>query len=468
MLDFLLKPKRKKNEESADLAHDRFFNALRQKEYARLDSNKQVYLDYTGGNLYATSQLQQHHQLLEDNIFGNPHSTNPTSMFATQLVAAARNAVLDFFNAQDYFCIFTPNASGALKIVGENYPFEENGTLLYFADNHNSVNGISNYCKNNGGSFDHIPLHVEDLTIQDDIALEKLQHNTCKNKLFAFPAQSNASGVKHDLGWIAKAKENGWDVLLDAAAFVPTSPLDLQTVQPDFVCVSFYKIFGYPTGIGCLLIHKNSFPKLHKRWFAGGTVKFVSIHEPSYILQDNHERFEDGTINYLDLPAIKIGLDYISQIGMQRIRERVQSLTQYLYEHLSTLSHSNGQKQLKIFGPKDRSNTGGTIIMSFFNPDGSRVNFESVEAMANKQNISLRSGCFCNPGLDEANHCITSSTLSEYFSSRNQESFDYNDMITFFKNIRGATRISVGIASNKADLDAFIGFVKSMQDKVVG
>ena len=88
------------------------------------------------------------------------------------------------------------------------------------------------------------------------------------NKLFAFPAQSNVSGVKHDLGWAKKAKNLNWDLLLDAAAFVPTSRLDLTRVKPDYVSLSFYKIFGYPIGLGCLLIHKSKFHKLNKPWVA--------------------------------------------------------------------------------------------------------------------------------------------------------------------------------------------------------
>ena len=66
--------------------------------------------------------------------------------------------------------------------------------------------------------------------------------------LFAFPAQSNFSGVQHPLSLVATAEQLGWHVLLDAAAYVPTNRLDLQSVRPHFVTVSFYKMFGHPTG----------------------------------------------------------------------------------------------------------------------------------------------------------------------------------------------------------------------------
>ena len=79
--------------------------------------------------------------MLRDGVYGNPHSVNPTSSAATELVERARAAVLRYFNApeSEYECIFTPNATGALRLVGEAYPF---GRFLATFDNHNSVNGI--------------------------------------------------------------------------------------------------------------------------------------------------------------------------------------------------------------------------------------------------------------------------------------------------------------------------------------
>jgi selenocysteine lyase/cysteine desulfurase len=68
--------------------------------------------------------------------------------------------------------------------------------------------------------------------------------------LFAYPAQSNFTGVQHSLTWIQEAHDQGSDVLLDAAALVPCHRLDLSLWHPDFVALSFYKMFGYPTGVG--------------------------------------------------------------------------------------------------------------------------------------------------------------------------------------------------------------------------
>ena len=100
-------------------------DSLRATEYCRLDEHHQVYLDYTGGSLYAESQLEKHINLLRSAVFGNPHSANPTSAAMTEHVERARQYVLSYFNtkANDYICIFTQNASGALKLIGESFPF---------------------------------------------------------------------------------------------------------------------------------------------------------------------------------------------------------------------------------------------------------------------------------------------------------------------------------------------------------
>ncbi|HEY3288552.1 MAG TPA: aminotransferase class V-fold PLP-dependent enzyme, partial [Anaerolineae bacterium] len=186
-------------------------------------------------------------QLLLNDVFGNPHSTNPTSLATTSLVDNARAKVVSYFNASpdEYVSIFTQNASGALKLVGESYPFGPGDQYCLTFDNHNSVNGIREFARARGASVTYAPVIPPDMYI-DEARLDALlvQVSTNQHALFAYPAQSNFSGVRHSLEWIARAKVRGWDVLLDAAAFVPTNRLDLSVWHPDFVALSFYKMFG--------------------------------------------------------------------------------------------------------------------------------------------------------------------------------------------------------------------------------
>ena len=75
------------------------------------EAQDQVYLDYTGGGLYAASQVQEHAAMLAEQVLGNPHSVNPSSMETTRRVEQARAAVLDYFGGTgDYTAIFTLNA----------------------------------------------------------------------------------------------------------------------------------------------------------------------------------------------------------------------------------------------------------------------------------------------------------------------------------------------------------------------
>ena len=118
-------------------------DTIRATEYPLLNKENHVYLDYTGANLFSKTQIEAHASFLQIHVFGNPHSTNPTSAVSTRFVEDTRKAVLSYFHASDdYYCVFTANATQSLKIIGESYPFDPHSHFLLLFDNHNSVNGI--------------------------------------------------------------------------------------------------------------------------------------------------------------------------------------------------------------------------------------------------------------------------------------------------------------------------------------
>lgn len=445
---------------------------LRATEYARLDRQGHIYLDYTGGSLYAESQIRRHWELLQGNVFGNPHSINPTSMAATRLVDAARAYVYDFFRASpdEYTVIFTPNASGALKLVGEAYPFAPGSRYLLTFDNHNSVNGIREFAQAKGAEVNYLPVVPPDLRINQERLDDFLgRAEPGGANLFAFPAQSNFSGVQHPLEFIEQAQTAGWDVLLDAAAFTPTNRLDLSVWKPDFVSLSFYKIFGYPTGVGCLLARKEALKKLRRPWFAGGTITIASVQGCGHVLADSEAAFEDGTVDYLNLPAVHIGLEYVDSIGVELIHERVEALTGWLLEALASLRHSNGAPLVRIYGPTETESRGGTIAFNFYDPNARLVDYHKVEQLANGINISLRTGCFCNPGAGELAHGLTAEEMAEAFQNEERMTLDQFQAIVLSKHQKsaGAVRVSLGIASNFADVHRFVGFAAGFLDKPV-
>ncbi|HEY3343208.1 MAG TPA: aminotransferase class V-fold PLP-dependent enzyme, partial [Anaerolineae bacterium] len=438
--------------------------------YSRLDKLGHIYLDYTGGSLYAESQVRAHADLLLQNVFGNPHSSNPTSYAMTCLIQQARTSILRYFNASpdEYDVVFTQNATGALKLVGESYPFGSGDRYLLTFDNHNSVNGIREFARAKGASVTYAPVLPPDLYIDAERLNAELERVTPgQHHLFAYPGQSNFSGVQHSLEWIARAQSMGWDVLLDGAAFVPTNTLDLSLIHPDFVALSFYKIFGYPTGVGCLLARKQALSKLRRPWFAGGTITVASVQGNRYYLHEGAEGFEDGTLNYLNLPAVEIGLRHIEKIGLDMIHTRVQGLTDWLLRGFSQLRHTNGAPVVHIYGPMTTYQRGGTVTMNFYDPNGDFIDHRLVEQRANMAHISLRTGCFCNPGDGELALGLSADELTTCFVN-SQDRFTIDEFRRCIDaKSTGAVRISTGLVSTFADVYAFMQFAHSFVDKRV-
>lgn len=445
-------------------------DVLRASDYARLDQQGHVYLDYTGGSLYAESQIRDHMALLSREVFGNPHSKNLTSMAMTERVEQTRDYILKYFNASpdEYIVIFTPNSTGALKLVGESYPFQAGDRYLLTFDNHNSVNGIREFARSKGASVTYIPVTPPDLRADEDElakALETAQPG--RNNLFAYPAQSNFSGVQHPLEWIEQAQAKGWDVLLDAASFVPANRLDLSRWHPDFVAISFYKIFGYPTGIGCLLARKSAFQKLCRPWYAGGTITFSSVLGFDHYLTPGPAGFEDGTVNYLSIPAVEIGLKFIESIGIDLIHTRVMCLTGWLIEELLSLRHSNDTPVIRLYGPPNLDRRGGTVQVNFFASDDSLIDCNQVEKMANERLISLRAGCHCNPGAREIALGFTQEELVTCFKDKDSLSFEQFLQVIDGKTT-GALRASIGLVTTFADVYKYVQFAKTFVDRPAG
>ncbi len=440
---------------------------LREQDYARLDNLSHIYLDYTGGGLYAQSQLQKHMEMLLNGVYGNPHSSNPSSHAMTELDEQARDYVLRYFNADpdEYCVIFTSNASGALRLVGESYPFEDNGQYLLTFDNHNSVNGIREYARGNNAKVVYNPVLPPDMRLDEEALLHNLNNPIPNgNNLLAFPAQSNFSGVQHDFKWVEIAREKGWDVLVDCAAFAPTNKLDLSIVKPDFVPLSFYKIFGYPTGVGALIVRHSALKKLRRPWFAGGTVSVVSVQGDAHFMDEGFAAFEDGTIDYLNLPAIEVGLRHLDAIGIEMIHDRVAAFTAYLLKSLTRLKHNNGASLVKVYGPITTEGRGGTLAVNFYDMDGTVFDNQLIERLANQFNISLRTGSFCNPGASELIHNISYDYAQELFKGTDRMTYDQYATAMIAggdEDGMGAVRISVGIVTNFKDVYQLVQFAKA-------
>jgi len=441
---------------STSAERGRRFDDLRRREFTRLDEAGIAYLDYTGSGVYPESLVRAHSDRLCRSVLGNPHSENGPSADATEIMDRARTEVLDFFDAdrETWTVCFTANASAAAKLVGEAFPFEDGSRFVLLTDNHNSVNGVREFAIGRGASVDYTPLDEELRAASPRFSRREAP------SLFAFPAQSNFSGVQHPLTLVDEAREAGYSVLLDAAAYVPTNRLSLREVKPDFVCVSFYKMFGFPTGVGALIAKRDALATLDRPWFAGGTVEWATVETERRRLLTTAEAFEDGTPNFLDIAAIPGGLDLLRGVGMDEIHEHVSDLTVRLLESFAAAETALGRPLVRVYGPRGSDRRGATVAFNLLDEVGRTLPYEEVERAASEIGIAIRGGCFCNPGASEsafgvdagrALRCLESVPRGEFHPRKLGECLDGAPV--------GALRASFGIGSVHSDVDRLVDFI---------
>ena len=404
------------------------FEKLREREFSRLDRQRHTYADYTGSALYGESQVRAHASALNAGVFGNPHADSPASQLSTNLIDRVRGIVLDFFgvDASTHDVCFTANATAAAKLVAESYPFDPSTTCLLSVDNHNSINGIREYARRAGARIETVRLDRGGLPLVSP-------------GLFAFPARSNFSGTTYPLSLVDGAHARGLDVLLDVAAFAPSYPLNLRECRADYTVLSFYKLFGYPTGVGALIARREALAKLRRPWFAGGTVTYASVGADTHRLLPRHEAFEDGTPNFLSIAALPTGFALLDEIGMDRIAAHVDRLTALFVEQVEPFATMYGRTTFNIEG----------------------VPYWEVEEEARRANISLRGGCFCNPGAAEIAFHLDADRIAGCFDFLGEE-FTVERFASCAKKTIGAVRVSFGAANNAEDVQRIAAFLRSV------
>lgn len=393
---------------------------LRRREFGRLDATGTAYLDYAGAALYPASLVRRDADRLERGLFGNPHSESAPSRASTDALDGVRRLTLRLLDANpaEYDVVLTANATGAVRILAEAFPFRSGSRLVLTADNHNSVNGLRVAARRRGALVDYVPLDASLRAANADPWLTPAP----RPSLFAFPAQSNFSGVRHPLEWVRRAQQRGYRVLVDAAAYLPSAVFSVADVPADFVALSFYKLFGHPTGVGALVAWREALAALRRRYFAGGTVQFVSVRNRVSRLKTGGEAFEDGTPNFLAMPAVCDGMRWLERLDMAGVSRHVAGLTEMLLERLRGFGD-----RIRLYGPAGTDSRGGVVSFNVVR-DGRVLPYELVEARARDLGVAVRGGCFCNPGAAE-------------------HAFGAEEGVT------GAVRASVGIANTACDLE---------------
>jgi selenocysteine lyase/cysteine desulfurase len=152
------------------------------------------------------------------------------------------------------------------------------------------------------------------------------------------------------------------------------------------------------------------------------------------------------------------------RVGRDAIHHRVDALTAWLLDELGALRHGDGTPLVHMLGPTTTARRGGTVAFMVREPGGRAIDGHVVESLANGYGISLRSGCFCNPGAAETALGIDSDVIAPWFD-RGATYDELSDALRQRGQALAAVRVSFGVASDFADVHRLVGFLKGFVDR---
>ncbi|KAK5048177.1 hypothetical protein LTR84_005847 [Exophiala bonariae] len=428
-----------------------------------------TYLDHAGTTLYPQSAIRSFAKDMTENLYGNPHSASPSSSLSTAVIEEVRNEVLERFNAsaEQYDLVFVANATAAIKMVAQAFQDQIGGFWYgYHKDAHTSLVGVRELAQNGHRCF------RSDEEVDSWIEGRSLPPGHLG--LFGFPAQSNMTGYRPPLTWGSRVRRAcgpnsaRFYTLLDAASYLTTGNLNLSdpSTAPDFVALSFYKIFGFPD-LGALIVRREAAPVLlSRKYFGGGTVEMVlAVDDPWHQSHRKrpHEALEDGTLPFHNILALKHSLraHKILYPSPVQVSNHAAILSRYAYTTLESFRHENGTKVITIYKDPngqygDSLNQGPIISMNLHDLHGNVVGKTRVEALACACGFQLRTGSLCNPG-----GIATRLGLRPWEMKRNHShGMRCGDELDFLGGKpTGVLRISLGAMTTKSDIDQFLEFV---------
>jgi molybdenum cofactor sulfurtransferase len=387
-----------------------------------------VYLDHGGATIYAASLIHNFSLSLLTNVYGNPHSANEPARLSGDMVDEVREKTLRFFGAdpEHFDLVFVANATAAIKMVADSFrdlsERTRSGTFWYgyHKDCHTSLVGVRELTHSDYECFESD--EKVERWLENPTGSRIRRSNPAGLGLFAYPGQSNMNGRRLPQTWLRRVRESrrlrNTYTLFDAAALAMTCPLDPlfenPDAAPDFTCLSFYKVFGFPD-LGALIVRKASGHILSlRKYFGGGTITQVTavgrnLSHKSKGLNDGmnvfniHDGLEDGTLPFHNILALGIGIDTHRKLygSMQAISQHVTSLSRRLYEGMASLTHPNGWPVCRLYVDDhkdggeaygDSKRQGATIAFNIMRADGTYVEWTDVEKLANDVNIYVRAG----------------------------------------------------------------------------
>ncbi|KAJ3356335.1 hypothetical protein HDU91_005556 [Kappamyces sp. JEL0680] len=210
-------------------------------------------------------------------------------------------------------------------------------------------------------------------------------------------------------------------------------------------------MFGYPTGVGALVVRNDIAHLLQKSYIGGGTVAAISIN-PLYVSfkKELCQKFEDGTLPFQQIISLAHGFEYVESTlrGWEHYSDQCA---------MAKIVHWNGAPVVQMY--QSKTNASGPIIaFNVTRSDGSYVGFSEVMRLANSEKIHLRSGRFCNPGAAQHYLQLTSSEIREFRELLGHVCGDQQDIVD--SKPTGCLRISFGFATTAADIRLWDSFLR--------
>jgi cysteine desulfurase / selenocysteine lyase len=314
-----------------------------------------------------------------------------------QGIRGTRQAIAEFINAgSKKEIIFTLNTTHAINTIALGFKFRPGDIVLITDREHNS--NLLPWLRLQ--KLGLIQVEHTDAYGGDDFDLDAFEEDLKQKqvRLVSMAWTSNVTGATLPAREIiAIAHRYGACVLLDGAQTVPHQAVDVRALDVDFLAFSLHKMCG-PRGVGILYAKQELLGCGAGEWDAGDDVIEPTIlgggtvedsNYDSYRLLEPPERFEAGIPNYSGLIASKAAVEYLQQVGMDRIRAHEEQLNKYLTDAL--LNRYGGLGWFNIQGPQEASRRGGVLTFEVRRPNAVGIATE----LNDKNNIMIRDGVFC-------------------------------------------------------------------------
>ena len=476
-----------------------------------------VYADYAGCPPCSKELLEDSYKVLMKcgSRLRNPHSEvdvipqtssailgDRAAINSSTMIESLRRETLKYCSAdrEEYVCILTHGATSGCQLIAESFPWGDEGHFLYLQDNHTSVVGIQGgLAPENGSRNPTVNGRVQSVAVQrfmqlsdsltckESICLGGMRTDGPVRNLFAFPLESNFSGARYSLECVSAIQNGSFfcdlagtecprsRVLVDAAKASSTYPPDLSKFKPDFVVLSYYKIFGHPTGLGAMIVRRDALAELKPRYFGGGTVDFLVPEVEIYDFKGGVTRFERGTLPYMSVPPALVGFSWLQRSygPPETIGRSAMSVASTLVSALQKLKHENGNPRCRVYGRWDEFVDGAekdghcpelssciqgpTVTFNVFDAHGRAYGCREVERMASLYGISIRSGTLCNAGALQHALGISPRDMARW----KDHGFSCGGTIDAIPGVpTGAIRVSFGFGSRTSDAEYIGRFVR--------